>query len=343
MEMELVELLRVIWRWLWLIILIVAATCLILYFNPSANFVDYQAEVVLLLSTPDREDVSASDEYTFTNDRDEVTIAVNKFVEIAQYPEVRQRTMQELNIDESYGLVVDPEIGSDFVYIRVSADTPELAASIANTHAQNAIDYFGEIRALPSSQALVFFESEITVAEQKLRDTEAALSAFQLEHGIVDLESELELQYDILEQLEVSRAQLQVFDATDGLSSTMNSPTGQAPVVAPNVDTTSVDALIEAQRNVLSNLALLEPEYNRLRDDVEDAQDQYNLMASQLTTTETRESFASQAMFIQLIQAANPPSSPQDTTIRTISLGAVGSLGLAILLAFLLDYILKKW
>ncbi len=338
--MELVDVLKVIWRWLWLIILIVATTCILVYLNPTFGIVDYRADVVLLVSTPDREDVSVLNDYVFTSDRDEVTIAINKFIEVAQYPEVRTRTLIELDIVENYGLQVDADLGADFVHVTVSASTPELAAEIANAHAANAIEYFGEIRALPANQAQTYFEAEISLAEQAVQDAVAALNTFQTEHNIVSFESELELQYTVLEQLEVSRAQLLTYQATGGRANTLD---GIEPIAVTESDITSIDTLIDSQREVLANLAALEPPYDALQAEVERTRDLYDTLTSQGADVAMRGSFSSQAMFIQVIQPANLPTSPEDDTINTLSLAAVGSLGFAVLLAFFLDYISKRW
>jgi uncharacterized protein involved in exopolysaccharide biosynthesis len=48
-------------------------------------------------------------------------------------------------------------------------------------------------------------------------------------------------------------------------------------------------------------------------------------------------------MFLQVIQPAIVPTMPEDNTIRKIILGGIGSLGLAILLAFFLDYVFNRW
>jgi uncharacterized protein involved in exopolysaccharide biosynthesis len=344
MDMELVNLVKIILRWSWLIILIVVATVALLYWNLGSSVLGYRAEVILLISTPDREDVSALDDYTFTSDRDEVTIAINKFVDMAQYSEVRRRTLRELGIEENYGLTVDAELGADFIHLSVTASSPELAAQIANTHAAKAIDYFGEVRALPSNQANDYFEVEVAIAASNVQDAETALNTFKTEHGLASLEEEIALQYNILEQLEISRAQLLVYQATGGLTTGINLPSAQmGTIMVTNEQISDVDALIDAQRLILADLTALEPQYNTLEANVSRARDYYDSITLQQSDTELRNSFSRQAMFLQVIQAADIPSGPEDNTVRTLVLGAVGSLGLSILLAFILDYLFRRW
>lgn len=340
MEMEFVGVVKTIVRWLWLIILIVAATSLFLFLNPSFSVVDYNAEVTLLFTTPDREDASVFNDYAFTNERDEVTIAINKFIEIAQYPEVRLRTLAELNIDEPYEVVLSSELGADFIYITVSASTPELSAAIANAHAANAIEYFGEIRAMPSNQSMAYFDTEIALAQEAVTDAENALNTFRTENNIVDLERELELQYDVLEELEISRAELLVYQVIGGRVSTTDL---SQPIIVTDAEINSLDILIDEQRTALAALSALEPQYNSLQTDLELAQEHRDYLTSQRLDVETRESFATRANFIQLIQPASVPTNPEDNTLKTWALGIAASLGLGILLAFFLDYLTKRW
>jgi len=342
--MEVVNILKVMWRWMWLIILIVATTVGLLYWTAKSNIVQYSSEVVLVVTTPDREDVSAMDDYTFTSDRDEITVAINKFVQIAEYPEIRTRTLLELDTVEDYGLDVSSELGADFIMLTVTASTPELAAAIANAHAANAIEYYGEIRALPAAQAQGFFEAEIALAEENLQAAETALNDFKMQNNIVSFDQELELQYSVLEQLEISRAQLGVAVATGGQGRSMQTSAGEVEaMVVTQADAASVDALIEAQRQVVNRFVTLEPQYDALEQAVERARDQYDELVSLNQDTELRGSFSAETMFLQVIQPAVVPTMPEDNTIRKLVLGGLGSLGLAVLLAFFLDYVFNRW
>jgi uncharacterized protein involved in exopolysaccharide biosynthesis len=342
--MEVVSMLKVMWRWMWLIVLIVATTCALLYWTAKSTIVRYSSEVGMVVTTPDREDVAAMDDYVFTSDRDEITIVINKFVEIAEYPIIRTRTLQELNTVEEYDLRVETELGADFITLIVSASSPELAAAIANAHAANTIEYFGEIRALPAAQAQGFFEAEIALAEESLREAETALNDFKIQNNIVSFNQELELQYSVLEQLEISRAQLGVAVATGGQGRSMETSTGEVdPIAAPPVDAASVDALIDAQRQIVNRFVALEPQYVGLEAAVERAREHYTSLLSLNQDVEMRGAFSSEAMFLQVIQPAIVPTMPEDNTIRKIILGGIGSLGLAILLAFFLDYVFNRW
>jgi uncharacterized protein involved in exopolysaccharide biosynthesis len=329
-DTELTDLLWVLLRWSWLIVLVVVVSIGSLVYLQQRAVPAYQTQVTLLLSTPDREDVNVTGEYTFTNDRDEITNVSDRFVTIAQYSEVKQRTLQELGLEHDYSVVANARLGADFVTITISADTPELASTIANAHAENAIEYFGEIRALPSTEALEHFDAELQTAFQELGDARQALADFYTANSIIPLEAELESQNSVLERLELLRVNVLV------------------PIYDPNADfvpsrnTTTVDNLITEQREEITILAALLPEYRHLQAEVDTAQAIYDTLMSKYTETEMRQSFVRESMFLQIIDPADVPTAPVSSPMRTYILGAVGSLGLGILLAFFLDYLFAK-
>lgn len=332
-QIEAVDVLRIIWRRLWLIIIIVGVTLGLLMFRARAADPVYEADVTLMITTPDREDVAVTDEYTFTSDRDLIVTAVNSFVEIAQYDEVKDRTRAALGISEDYDVTVDAEIGADLIYVSVIADEPELAQQFANTHAQQAIQYFGELRARPSTQGMGYFETELATTSQKLTDAEGAMAAFLTENNIaVSLEDEIALQQAVLEELEIAQVQDQtsVPESADELS------------VVADGERTIADR-IQQQRDRLNELILLRPQYNLLKGDVERAQQRYDTLSARMTDTELRGSFAGEALFVQVIKEAEEPESPRNQTIQTLVLGFIASLGLGILAAFVLDYTLARW
>ncbi|MCI0714050.1 MAG: Wzz/FepE/Etk N-terminal domain-containing protein [Chloroflexi bacterium] len=332
-QIEAVEVLRIIWRRLWLIIIIVGVTLGLLMFRARIADPVYEADVTLMITTPDREDVAVTDEYTFTSDRDLIVTAVNSFVEIAQYDEVKDRTKAVLSVTKDYDVTVDAEIGADLIYVIVTVDEAELAQQIANTHAEQAIQYFGELRARPSTVGLGYFENELAAASQELTDAESAMTVFLTENNIaVSLEDEIALQQEVLEELEIAQVQGQTTgsESSDELSFVVDG-------------SRSVAELIRDKRDRLNELILLRPQYNLLKGDVERAQRRYDTLSARMTDTELRGSFAGEALFVQIIKEAEQPESPRNQTTQTLILGFIASLGFGILSAFALDYVLARW
>jgi uncharacterized protein involved in exopolysaccharide biosynthesis len=176
--MELIDLLRVMRRWLWLIVAIVVVTELALWFGTRSAESVYAATARLQISTPQREEVAAYDQYRF-NPRDEITVAINNFVELLQSDEVYKRTVSQLSLkgnDAVYTVDAVRASDADFVNVTIEARTPDLAADIANTHIGNAIAYYGQLRAQSTKAEQNLFAEQLLGAEKELESAEKALT-----------------------------------------------------------------------------------------------------------------------------------------------------------------------
>jgi uncharacterized protein involved in exopolysaccharide biosynthesis len=205
--MELIDLLRVVRRWLWLIVTIVLVTELAVWFGTRSAESMYAATARLQISTPQREEVAAYNQYRF-NPRDEIAVAINNFVELLQSDEVYRRTRSQLGLSESetnYTIDAVRASDADFVNVTVEAPTPDLVAEIANTHISIAIAYYGELRAQSTRAEQELFAEQLRTAEGELAAAEKALTDFRNEHGIYSLESQLSTQQRLIEQLQMER------------------------------------------------------------------------------------------------------------------------------------------
>ncbi len=110
----------------------------------------YAATVSLQNMLPQSADVAAYDEYRSISLRDEITTAINNFIELSQSDDVHQQVNSQLGLEDEndiYTTTAEHMTNSDFVNVTVEAGTPSLAAEIANTHVSVAIAYYGELRA----------------------------------------------------------------------------------------------------------------------------------------------------------------------------------------------------
>ena len=342
MEMELIGILKVLRRWWWLLALFLIATAgaLFLYFQSIEDI--YMAEVTINVIRPDSEDIEVFDERNYTETRIEIINSLNKFVDVIEYPEVRQRTLTELNITEDYVIDTETRAGADFVFLQVFASTPELARDIANVHAEHSIKRYGEIRANSLNEAVLFFEDEVSIAKQELADAEQALTDFRLEHGIVSVSEELDIGRRVLERLNVIQAQTEFNSAVTEITQSVLEAILGASDDESGTNAEDIDNLINVQRQDLSALVILEPEYQLLVDTINTARDKYSIVTEKLVEAELRQSFASQAFFVQIIQEADLPSSSENDTLRILVFAISTSLGLAISLALILDNLLGR-
>jgi uncharacterized protein involved in exopolysaccharide biosynthesis len=263
--MELIDLLQVVRRWFWLIVAVVIVTELALWLGTRSAEPVYAASVKLQISTPQSADVAAYDEYRSISLRDEITVAINNFLELLQSDEVRERTISQLGLegkDGHYTLHAEHVQDADFVNVTVEARTPSLAAEIANTHVKIAIAYYGELRAKSTNAEKELFAEQLRVAEEEFQAAEDAFAAFQAQHGITSLENELDKYKQLLAQLGLERDQRLLKELT----------TTADPVA-------EVDKLIAQRQKEMERLLSLAPTYNLLEADIQQARDRYSLLS----------------------------------------------------------------
>lgn len=324
--MELIDLLRIIGRRLWLIVAIVVVSELALYLGVRAAGPQYAATVSLQITIPQREDVAAYDQYRYANVRDEITIAINNLVELLQDEDVRQRVVSQLGLGEdgNYTLEVERLRDADFVNVTVQARTPSLAAEIANQHVAVAIAYYGELRAKSTEAEKSLFAEQLGLAEQNFQSAENALANFRVQHGIFSLESRMSTQQRLLEQLQLERDRLLLEQAETGIAAT------------GSLD--EADRLIARRQQEMDRFTALAPEYNVLVQNVEAAQATYEHLLDKYNEAQLKVTAVQAANFIQVIKPAYAPDETVSDWPKLATLALAGSLGLGVLSAFLLEY-----
>lgn len=323
--MELIEILRVIRRWLLLIILIVLVTQLALWLGMRSAEPVYAATVSLQISTPQRENVAAYDEYRSISLRDEITVAINNLVELLEGEEVYKRTISQLGLSENdthYTITARRASDADFVNVIVEAGTPTLAAEIANKHVSIATAYYGELRAQSTKAEKGLFAEQLRTAENEFLAAEKALVDFRTENGIYSLESQLSTQQELLEQLQLERDRrlLESAARVDG------------PV-------TAVDKLIAQRLIELDQFTLLVPQYNILEQNVVQARAVYQHLLGKYSEAELKVTAVQAANFIQVIKPAYVPTVSESSWPKLALLALAGSLGTGVMLAFILQYL----
>jgi uncharacterized protein involved in exopolysaccharide biosynthesis len=338
--MELIDLLRILRRWLWLIVAIVIVTQLAVWFGTQSAESVYTATARLQVSTPQREEVAAYNQYRF-NPRDEIAVAINNFVELLQSDEVYRRTISQLGMKESeavYTITAKRVSDADFVNVTVEAPTPELAAEIANTHIGVAIAYYGELRAQSTRAEQDLFAEQLSVAEHELATAESALTDFRTENGIYSLESQMATQQRLLEQLQLERDRLLLQQAITIITPTAASAPNTTAIALPVIDPIAeVDKLIAQRMQELDQLTALAPQYHVLMRNVEQARAVDQDLLSKYNQAELTATAVEAVNFIQVIKPAYARA--ESNWFKLAALALAGSLGLGVMLAFLLQYI----
>jgi len=338
--MELINMLRVVRRWLWLIVAMVVVVELALWLGMRSTGPTYTATLRLQISTPQRGEVALYDEYRAIALRDEITAAMNNFVELLQSDEVFERTTTQLGLegkDADYTLEAGPVTDSDFVDVAVTAGKSSLAAEIVNTHVKVAIAYYGELRAQATRAEMALFAEQLQVAENELQAAEKALTDFRSRNGIFSLDSQLVTQQKLLEQLQLKRDErLLAANTTVATTAITTTTVITTTIISPIGE---IENLITERQQELDRLSSLAPQYNILAQQAEQARTTYQHLLSKYGEAEVKVTAVQAANFIQIIKPGYAPTAPDSNWPMLAVLALAGSLGLGVVLAFLFEYI----
>lgn len=325
MDMELSLLARILWRWKWLIIACVLTAGTAVWLGLSNAVPVYRTSTVLTFTTPDRPDVELIDEYEFVDSRNEVVGAMNNFLVVAQQPAVYEQTKEALDLtgaDADYQIDISSSGDSDYIEITAESESPLIAANIANTHAQFAKERFGMLRAQTTDTSKNTFDQQLEGAREELNTAEAEFLTFREANSITFLDTDIKLRESALIDLQSEQSSLIGRD-----------PVGQSPQIV------QIETRIAEQRAALNALAQLEPEYRRLESAVETRRASYQALLEKSSEAESKANIARGANFITVAAPATVPTEPIDNATRLMLFAIIGSLGLGVLLAFMLEYL----
>jgi capsular polysaccharide biosynthesis protein len=330
MEMEFINILRVIWHWRSLIISMVVVAAVALVVRMRVVDPEYEAGVMIQLTTPQIEDVELFERYRYVEVRDQVSVARNNLTQVILSQEIYNQTINHLDLTQEqlpYEVEVNPIRDSDFINVIVKSENPDLAAEIANVHVSGAIDYYGELRAKPASGEKDLIYSQLQMAEEDYRSAEEEFNDYKSQNNIHSLESEIYILENFLEQLKFERDR-EIFDRDVAVDLTA------ADISA------KLEELTTAREDELQRLVQLEPAYLLLQEQVSQARDKYQHIKEKYDEAQLKVIAVQAANFIQIVSPAEVPQASDPDLIRTLVLPLVGTLGFAILMAFLLEYLL---
>ncbi|MEM8857892.1 MAG: hypothetical protein AAGD96_06205, partial [Chloroflexota bacterium] len=259
--MEIKQILRVLQRWAAVIIGVIVVLTAGIYISQRSVSEVYSAQVRLQLTAPDRDDVRLVDEYRYVNQREEATLARNNFTEIAKSGSVYDTTQQILGLDDSqmgYEIEISPIHDSDFVVVKVLSNSDESLDEIANVHVAETIKALGNTRALASEASSSSFSIQLEESVAGLEQTEAALAQFLAENQINALESEIQIEKQVIETLEIQKARLNLELAQEGASESAESLQTQISEIDLLIEQEKLNQLVAEQSEILSGIELPE-------------------------------------------------------------------------------------
>jgi capsular polysaccharide biosynthesis protein len=331
MEMEFINILRVLWHWRSLIISIslVALIALVIRFR----IIDpvYESSVKLQLTTPQIEDMTLFESYRYVEVRDQVAVARNNLTEVLMSEEVYLQTCDELNLDadeEPYEINVEQIQDSDFIVTTVTAGDKELVSDIANAHVAVGINYFGELRAKPAKAEKELIYNQMLLAGDDLKHAESTFVNFKTSNNILSLDEQILTSQRLIEELKLQQDR----SAIEPVDVVLSEPAGEETVL--------IEDLITAREAELETLVSLQPEYNLLYDETVLARQKYQFIKDKYNEAELKVLEIEAVNFIQVVQEATTPVTPEESILTSIILPLIGTFGFAVILTFLFEYLL---
>jgi uncharacterized protein involved in exopolysaccharide biosynthesis len=230
----------------------------------------YTATVKLLVTAPEATNVDIYNTYRVATPQDEITLATNNFVDILNSDQTRQRTIEALNLPaqfQDYALSVQVPRDTAFLRVSVKLSNDDWATKIANMHVTQAQQYFGEIRAQPTTAIKTTLGMHLQDARTELRSAQTSVIDFQQANQITALDSELSQDNNTLGDLYRRRNQAVVDGSGAGLVAGIQQLTtvleGQRQTALAEGDKSRIaalDDLIAFQHNQISSLAADSPQ-----------------------------------------------------------------------------------
>ncbi len=329
-------------RWFLLILapLFIAFNILFaLHFTRPAS---HEASVKLQVSVPQTDEVSINDRYRFSNLLDEVRTSRSNFLDIlnesSTFEQAKENFINERDsllsgqlLEEpfdanafDYDLTVGAIRDADFLSIHYSSSSPEEAVAIANLHTELAIDSFGKVRALPIRALQENLLSQLESSNKTLTDAKDALVVFQLEHGFSSVNDEISLREELIASMKREQVRLLAEDRRNE--------------AALNRITLSIS---ETQAELLG-LLKLGPEFGVLETAIQEEESRYARLLDKANEADITANTIEAATFIQVVQAAALPAKKLTPYLDYLPLAVLGSLGLGLLLAYLMTFLLAR-
>jgi uncharacterized protein involved in exopolysaccharide biosynthesis len=318
--------LRVIYKWLWLIILVLGTVSITMFVIAMRAKPMYSSTVTLQITAPPPQEVplfSTVDREAISQQIDRTRDNVAQFFQagdvvnrlLARLPKV---AMTESELSKQIDVTLPSN--SQLMNVSVRAASPENAALIANTMAEVGQEYYAELLAEPTELARKFIQEQLEIAETELNEAETNLELFRVEHKIYDLDMAIEAQNDLLSRMRQEADMALVEGRADELTRFTN--------------------VITLREQELQALIRLVPKYNELAVRVSQASESAQFLVEKRNEALIKENQILAMSTIRVISPARPPRNAVPVFGNAIILlSLVGSLAAGVMLALLLEFL----
>lgn len=203
------------------------------------------------------------------------------------------------------GLSVEPSRDSRVIAISYEASDPVAAAAIANGFADAYIDKTLQFTVDPARRNAEWFDEQLTHLRQRLLDSQASLTSFQQEQGIISIDERLDSETNRLNELGRSFVQVQA-EASDVRSRQLgrNHPEFKRAIAREQ----AVHNSLEAQKHLLLDLKQQRDQLHMLAREVESNQRVYDATLERYYQTSLESQF--NLANVSVLYEAVPPLEP---------------------------------
>lgn len=368
---------NVIWKRLWLTILLVVVTVgVILSISYTAKPV-YRATVRLQVLATDRSDVSLFSTARSSVTADEIGQAQNDFIRALTSGFVAWQTIADLNLDIGAVDLLDglnAAIEGDFIVVVVESDDPGRAEAIATSQVNNALEYYRQVRATPSRVLRDFVSGMLAIEKQNVLKAEADILAFKQKYNLDSIKQESESVQNMIRNLKLERDRMLADkERADSWAKTYREAQKKTEATAAEIDravapetkgiyqalareygTTALryeaerdgiaaslalfDRMIAEREEQLRALIKLSSEYNALEQELGRATSNYDFLWAKENEARLKQAQAEKLGYIQITEPARKPDAPVPS--KTPQLLMVG-VGVSVLVGFVLSFFLE--
>lgn len=184
------------------------------------------------------------------------------------------------------GLQVSPAAGgSTIINLGYNAGDPSFAALVANAFAQVYIDTNIELRVDPARQTARWFEEQGKAGRESLESTQAKLSEFQQQKGIVERDEQVDTEMAKLRDLSTQLTALQN-ETRDSLSKQLSGSNSLPEVMQSSIVQSLRSEIARAEaklQEAAANLGKQHPQYQRMEAEIAGLKKQLELESQTVT------------------------------------------------------------
>lgn len=363
-------------RW-WVIVLLLFITVATILLSSLAEKPVYQTFMSVQVLPVEPQEVSLFGQLRVTSTQEEILLVEQQFISALRNGYVAWQTIADLDLGISAADLlnnISASVADDFIYITFQADDPLNIEAIANTHFENALAYYGQIRAKPSTVALNFIAQQLANEENNFKQAQTAFLQFKADNHVNDLNREILAVQDLIRNLRMERERMAMTKAQNEKrrSETLaaaaaayeearsarskgdreaesyytnlarqyeaGAASDSVEIAVNDLALTQYDQLITAKEQELADLIQLTAQYDYLERAVERVQSNYNFLLSKESEARLKQSQAANVSFIQIIEPPRTPDRPAPSRLpKLLAVGVVVSILGGVILAFVLE------